>query len=1081
MAFDDDIVEESKTTSLSQCTGPNQRLIDMVLSNPDKLLLQALNIRNKKSASGQAVLDYCKALFSILGPPARRNSSSRPATVLLHLVVRLLTIVQGNRIAVDRTFAQCLELIIQELDAVPSKSIPHIVEPIVNQMQNSGFAYGSDADDVKILRIIPRSLSIICNSSQLVEVPESDGNANFCIGGSEYVESVFKRMLSSPIWTKTVLLEIATLLPEMPLDEAYVAEFVHTILSHLRNVDPIEYPAIMYQLLLLASKKFKRHILVGILAFCSSTFSVLQEATSDKDIAKKSSVESCRQVEGTILLHINFAVKQNPALGQEVVNLVKSGCLPFTSFIFSVLLSLARIRRFEESSMNLLKVFASKAYQDWRMSRSSSCITPGLKKQCLEGVASLERAIMRTVQNTAFGWDHVIPTLVSFGFMMVEASQSGDPVHADTTVKPIQSSGCKDLGAMVLQTTFEVHELARHEIVEQSKSRILQLKHEQSTTIVRMIGQLVQANPHIMLDHICHLKECLDYYAFLHPSLAASLFQSIRPLFQLSSDLQGYAILVLRKAMFGRETTARINALQGLINLLIAERDLKARNDIDSLLNSSNEASCSQQGHIYPNRMPSLLNELKGLLRRCLSQQAKIRELLYQGLVKLVMIDPSAADIAFNLLWSHFCRYYKTAEDSNLPLDIGSCVKIQSNSAFVEEPLDHLIFSIYNLITLQPQEEEQNILSNPSDDFSLSQEFEDGRLSAISSLRDAFQNMRKSLIQGSLAALNMDKSQDFSVDTVEGRKNLEKAHICLGICEILIDSAVSQVVKYPTGPRKDEAEKDLLCCIATYHAIEEILQKHANGSGCRSRPLEPSLSVKPVGKMQSGSIQSMETSKPFLSAVNSLHLLRIAQKSDGLQMPQSAISVPSSQRNDQEQLPDIMSYRYRLAHLAIKSCLRHVKAAGTVFVHSENRYDVKELGGDWKILGRPILDAVDDAVIESSGVFSWSVQKKEREKQGRGKRSAEESREGLVLILVKCLDEIWRLAEKKNCISEVFSQPMGKSCDTVSIESSELRAKISSDSVSEQAFLGELMSASIQPLLEQLLHRSQFREFEEWY
>ncbi|KAH7446648.1 hypothetical protein KP509_01G066800 [Ceratopteris richardii] len=417
-------------------------------------------------------------------------------------------------------------------------------------------------------------------------------------------------------------------------------------------------------------------------------------------------------------------------------------------------------------------------------------------------------------------------------------------------------------------------------------------------------------------------------------------------------------------------------------------------------------------------------------------------------------------------------------QDSNLPLDIGSCVKIQSNSAFVEEPLDHLIFSIYNLITLQPQEEEQNILSNPSDDFSLSQEFEDGRLSAISSLRDAFQNMRKSLIQGSLAALNMDKSQDFSVDTVEGRKNLEKAHICLGICEILIDSAVSQVVKYPTGPRKDEAEKDLLCCIATYHAIEEILQKHANGSGCRSRPLEPSLSVKPVGKMQSGSIQSMETSKPFLSAVNSLHLLRIAQKSDGLQMPQSAISVPSSQRNDQEQLPDIMSYRYRLAHLAIKSCLRHVKAAGTVFVHSENRYDVKELGGDWKILGRPILDAVDDAVIESSGVFSWSVQKKEREKQGRGKRSAEESREGLVLILVKCLDEIWRLAEKKNCISEVFSQPMGKSCDTVSIESSELRAKISSDSVSEQAFLGELMSASIQPLLEQLLHRSQFREFE---
>lgn len=73
--------------------------------------------------------------------------------------------------------------------------------------------------------------------------------------------------------------------------------------------------------------------------------------------------------------------------------------------------------------------------------------------------------------------------------------------------------------------------------------------------------------------------------------------------------------------MFSREATARLNALQGLINLLIAERATKANSGVDSLLNSSSEASCSQQERGYFRRTPSLLQELQGLLRRCLLQQ----------------------------------------------------------------------------------------------------------------------------------------------------------------------------------------------------------------------------------------------------------------------------------------------------------------------------------------------------------------------------------------------------------------------------------------------------------------------------
>eukprot|EP00250_Pteridium_aquilinum_P032716 c46483_g1_i1 orf=3-215(-) len=71
---------------------------------------------------------------------------------------------------------------------------------------------------------------------------------------------------------------------------------------------------------------------------------------------------------------------------------------------------------------------------------------------------------------------------------MIETAQTGDSPFCDHLIKPSEMPGCKDLGAIILKTTFEVHELARDEIIEQSKCRIIGLRPEQSSPIIRMIG-----------------------------------------------------------------------------------------------------------------------------------------------------------------------------------------------------------------------------------------------------------------------------------------------------------------------------------------------------------------------------------------------------------------------------------------------------------------------------------------------------------------------------------------------------------------------------------------------------------------
>ena len=100
--------------------------------------------------------------------------------------------------------------------------------------------------------------------------------------------------------------------------------------------------------------------------------------------------------------------------------------------------------------------------------------------------------------------------------------------------------------------------------------------------------------------------------------------QTIGPLKTAIFDaLQGYAVLVLRKAMFGREVLSRIASLHGLFNLLVAERALRTPKDCDSFLNFSSEASCSQHEPVYSRKGVDLFQEMKGLLCRCLLQQVK--------------------------------------------------------------------------------------------------------------------------------------------------------------------------------------------------------------------------------------------------------------------------------------------------------------------------------------------------------------------------------------------------------------------------------------------------------------------------
>ncbi|PIO33886.1 hypothetical protein AB205_0177600 [Aquarana catesbeiana] len=103
---------------------------------------------------------------------------------------------------------------------------------------------------------------------------------------------------------------------------------VEKVLRLLSKLDLQEMPPLVYQLLLLSAKGSKRTILEGVITvFNDLDQKLMQEAKNDDSIDLDDSTipkEQLRQVEGTIILHIVFAIKFDQDLGRELVKVQES-------------------------------------------------------------------------------------------------------------------------------------------------------------------------------------------------------------------------------------------------------------------------------------------------------------------------------------------------------------------------------------------------------------------------------------------------------------------------------------------------------------------------------------------------------------------------------------------------------------------------------------------------------------------------------------------------------------------------------------------------------------------------------------
>ncbi|XP_050217194.1 uncharacterized protein LOC126668035 [Mercurialis annua] len=734
-------------------------------------LISYLKTRSHSPTPSIAVADYTLALLSLISLAPHKPPLCSLLSSLLSAYTNLFI---SQQIPRDSNSLKTISFFNTLLTYIPIDDVDSIVDLILTSFCNL-----TTPEDTQILEIIPGCFNCLYSEK-----------------GRDYVNLILDKVIDNQ-WSKVLLIKLVSLAREFLgfLDKARARVFLEKVFDGMNGVDLQDLPSLAYQLLVLASKGFsKREVIEGIIRFFGSELGL-----------KGGSI--VRQIEGTVLLHVNFAVKQDPSLGQEAIRLVKLDSRALNHFTVVVLLSIARVKRFKESSIGVLKTAVLSAYHDYKLSRELMWLSDGLKKEYLQNVQVAEKAMLRAVNESNYGREHIVPTIVQFSFVLLESSEArnnGDICNFSGLM------GAEALSIQMLKTLFEVHDMARNEIIEQCKFRILSSKPELSRPIIRLLSFLVQSCPHAMLEHVSHLKEMLDYFTFMNGITASDLVAALVPLIKFNRDLRDYTILVVRKAMFRQEDAIRLAATNAIISVILAEKQAKS-----SFQDSSSQASCSQQTEMPCSYGGDLFHELSGLLQRCLYQQADVKEVVYRGLLKLVLVDPTSGGAVFDFLWPHFLRFFK--EDSGVQVGISSCIKSECDKVIVEEPLDCLLSCISWILLLQPHDRTDHPDSSwACFGFSLSQDIEARRSPSGESFSKALLKIRDFLKKGNLEGI-VSPTQDSGSTSLDEEHGKCRALLLSGIIEVVLNIIATEFEK-ATGLKRIDLEKEIL----------EIVNLHAS-------------------------------------------------------------------------------------------------------------------------------------------------------------------------------------------------------------------------------------------------------------
>ncbi|XP_028814789.1 Fanconi anemia group I protein isoform X2 [Denticeps clupeoides] len=697
-----------------------------------------------------------------------------------------------------------------ETHSLPGPSLAHLAAGYVEAIKAGEMCSG------RSLELFPTILTAL---SAIEALAYGKGE----LSGGEYKKQIINSLCSSR-WDPTCVIHLTTMFRDVPLSSEELQFVVEKVLRMFQKLDLQEIPPLVYQLLLLAAKGCKKIVLDGIIMYFKEQddrHEDEQKNGENMDVEVQSvPQDQLRHVEGTVILHVVFAVQLDHELGRELLKTLKGSTgepsKVLCPFGVALLLSVARIQRYEEQVFDFLKGAITKRFKDDQALQNSRFLQDLIPQSC-----SVGQMILDTVRNSVFGWDHVTKGLVELGFMLMDsfgpkAGAFGKALEGSTALAKTPNQLACRLGGQVLLDGFKMHEPIRGEILEQVLNRLITKTASPVTHFIELLSSMVVSAPMIILESSAKVTETFDHLSFLPLTTVLGLLKAVQPLLKVSISMKDSLILVLRKAMFSSQLEGRKSAVSGFLLLLKNFRVL------GSLASSqASQAISSSQIHAdVHSRYNSAANEafcleILSSLRRCLNQQADVRLLLYEGFRDVLRHNSQLASSIMQTLLSQLKRYYEPEQDLLPPLKLEPCISAQGDQIFLQEPMAHLLSCTVHCLLWLRNVQTGGPMAGSDDD---EEEEEEGYQTELHAM---LESVTRRLMKSELEDFELDKSAEFSLSSSVGVKNNIYAVLVMGVYEVLIE------YNFVMANYSKNRFEEILELYRRHHKLSEILHEKA--------------------------------------------------------------------------------------------------------------------------------------------------------------------------------------------------------------------------------------------------------------
>ncbi|CAG8554981.1 4990_t:CDS:10 [Paraglomus occultum] len=739
-----------------------------------------------------------RSILKATPPDSDKNKARRSA--ILMTIVKWLD-VKGNHVSqsVDKAISEIVDLLDSEIDGFQVTSMIEATNHIIDSINQNRPLHS------KLLALIPKFLSTL-DTFESVTIRTATGTRSFT--GTQYRDIILNRICLAE-WHIENVLSIISMFPDIPMSKETAERAVDKVMSYFDDMDANETPPIVYKLLLLSRKDHKRVIIKGITSYYSKLDDRLREKhTSHVEITPSSSTFSqVSHIEGTVLIHLCFAVKQDQELGVELIKYIKSKkSSALTPFNLACLLSVARIHRFEDTILDYLKSTITATFKDKERLEKSPWISA---LSIVDTSAPILQIFSELIKKTAYGWDQTTQSLIQLGVLLMDSTGSASLNRKDT-LKPKGSPMTTtdmvgELATRILLEMFKLHDVVRNEILDQVLNRIIG-KSTSVTYFLRLLEMIVYEAPQALHSYLPRIKEAFDYLSLLPLTTAKGLLTAVQPIVYMNQSFRDSLILVLRKAMFSRDVSGRQIAVTGLLSLL-------RMTVVTSANGQSSESAATFSMSNPDHHIQALALEILGMLRKCFSLQPQIRLALYEGLMNLMDVRHDLNRTIFETIYPHFMKYFEMETSVHATIKLETCIDASNEEPTIIEPLPYLLSCLSKSIALMSK----------NNDCSENDTFEEEQFKGC---RNQLQLLTDRLTKSDMTDLSVDPCADFNITSSEGIRNSIIVSLLLGCYEAMIEHC------YFCNDNIVDAAENISKLFKRYMALLDLLkEKSINSKG----------------------------------------------------------------------------------------------------------------------------------------------------------------------------------------------------------------------------------------------------------